>query len=759
MADINPTYFDRVRYTLQHELSDSVTIKEPEGWDNDDKEYARVKDYAGIFAKFSNNLRFVGDSADYITFHKDVYGINAKIRLTKEVAHPQTDIFEKSYSGVLDLSTYSKKKGQVSVKFNASGLQQLIKAREKKKIEIDRTETLDGDAIDPINKEILIMTGREIFLKSDFDVSPTNNDAHTSVESDAGNTRDQTVGFPLRIKTNSHQEILASVLPQSNGTETIGDLGMMIIFDIDRDRTFDIKIKGTFDAFVQRYERIQWAYCQLCLTIYQDGFDHNLKQRIVLEDISDYNSLFGINADYEMDPYRIDGIPFEYENSALALEKGDSLSLELILKADMHFANNAGVRVFAENIIGGYDAGAGKDPIILKLNEESNYPVSAHKVLLAHELTNQMVEIMTGRNDAFYSPELGRAELSGYSEDGIAAYTGFNHGFWLRGFDELPLDDENRYKSLTLSFKDLMGFYKVALGLDLGIQLIAGDKERIIIRDRQYFFNSNVTVRLPFQIQKVKRSVAKDLYFSEVTAGYAKGGEYEEAVGLDEPNAQSSWDTVITRITSTLKLISKIRTDLYGGEFARRKPIRDYATEDTSYDKDVWAWDMKRWQNYFLLRTWEDDFSQAPENVFSPRTAGNLRFSPFNILFYKHGWEIASSFVQYPTDYFRYGSSVANSRMKTRIIGGDAYAENEKEVLNNLFQKAKFVNEWIEFEHVVDHDLLKQVEGSSIILGEEVPNFYGLFEFINEDNVLERGFLFSLKPNKKGKWKILKANR
>ena len=58
---INPTYRDRVRYTLQHKDYGSQLITEPIGWQTDEKEYARNEKYHGIFAKFSNNLKFVGD--------------------------------------------------------------------------------------------------------------------------------------------------------------------------------------------------------------------------------------------------------------------------------------------------------------------------------------------------------------------------------------------------------------------------------------------------------------------------------------------------------------------------------------------------------------------------------------------------------------------------------------------------------------------------------------------------------------------------
>lgn len=65
----------------------------------------------------------------------------------------------------------------------------------------------------------------------------------------------------------------------------------------------------------------------------------------------------------------------------------------------------------------------------------------------------------------------------------------------------------------------------------------------------------------------------------------------------------------------------------------------------------------------------------------------------------------------------------------------------------------------MEFEFEVDFDISEQLEGTTTILGRKIPNKYGLIEFKNENGELERGFLFNLKPNKQGKWKLLKANR
>ena len=181
-------------------------------------------------------------------------------------------------------------------------------------------------------------------------------------------------------------------------------------------------------------------------------------------------------------------------------------------------------------------------------------------------------------------------------------------------------------------------------------------------------------------------------------------------------------------------------------------------TEDTPYDNDNFLMDLKRGiTSTFEQRKWQDDFEKEPTGIFDPSSATNLRFSPFNCLL-RHSWWFGGGFKKYLTDYVRYGSSTANSQLKTKLTGKNEYSENGN-IINSELATARFFPEWIEFEHVCNFEIMKMVEGKNIIQGKEIMNFYGLVEFINENNEKEKGFLFNLKPNGKGQWKILKSNR
>lgn len=747
MGAINPEYFNRVRYTLQSKGFNSVTIPEPIGWRSDEKEYSRHKKYHGIITKFSNNLKFIDAGAEFIDLIRDIKGINAEIRMIRDEKHPQTDKWERTYDGFLDMSTYKKEDQQIAMKFNASGLEKALKTRESEKVEIERDTTIDGDAIDELATKDLQLEGRRIFLKTVYDIRSAENTANMSTQTN-GNTRGEVVGVPLHVVNQSHEEA-QTIIPNTivgNNEHYInsdGTTGNMFFAVSDRNRTLKIKFDLDFDCRIT-YDDINFYNFKVYLTIYKDGNSYNVKENFELLHFGKSTHGNGSTKSYSIN----------YDDT-INLLQGESLALQFHHSMDGENGHSAHFNSRCFNIV-----------CPMTIEENSFFEPSNTKIVMAYELAERLILINTNRSDAFRSDALGRTDI-GYSADGVntGAMTGFAHGHWIRQFDRLPLPSPetsttpevvNKYKAFTTSFKDFMENFTVTWNLGMGIEKV-GFKEIVRIEKLEHFYNNNVTIRLPFQVKKVKRSEAKKQYYSSIEVGFAKGGEYEEAMGLDEYNAQSTFTTAINSLKQVYKIISKYRFDSYGIEFARRKPKTNNNTEDTSYDSNIFGFDLKRFTTTFKIRKWNDDFTQQPTGVFSPETAFNLRMSPLNILL-RHGWKIQAGLTKYLTKYIRYSSSTANSALTTQLFGGYEYVENGN-VINSELERARFVPEWIEFEHVVNFDLIKQIEGTTMIAGKKIYNFYGLVEFINENNKIEKGYLFSLKPNGNGKWKLLKANR
>ncbi|MES2796654.1 MAG: hypothetical protein V4683_11840 [Bacteroidota bacterium] len=741
MSDINLAYNDRIRYTLQNKSQGSLIITEPIGYKNDEKELTRHDQYHGIISRFSNASKFTGSGKDYIKLIDDIEGINGEIISKREERHPQTDEWNLSYSGYLDLSTLELENNEASIKFNSGGIEQLLKARESEQVEIDRTTTIDGKTIPALEPITVGMDGRRIFLKTKYEVQEVENKVRLYNQTN-GQTRGSTTPVPLNLTGKSHEAAQSPIVSTLVGDNTWdrsgnGETGLMLFAISDRDRILKIKFSVSFKVNFLQFDDINFFRFWLRLATYKNASDYIFKENRMLFTDDSYSRLNG----------KTFSVNFE---DTITLLAGESLALVFDQNFDGANGHSAHLEIQPENIVSSFF-----------IEEDSFFEKSQSKAVLAHELLDRLVTIGTNKENAFYSEFLGRTDL-GYPVDGPGSLIGVAHGFWIRQFDKLPIPTENPkvenlFKPLTTSFKDAVASLDAVHNIGIGIETV-GNKERVRLEELSYFYNNNVTIRLPLQVKKVKRYKATNYYYSGLEFGSEKGGDYQEAMGLDEYNTKSTFTTVINRVKETYSKISKYRPDSYGMEFARRKPKSLNDTEDTPYDTDNFIMDLKRGvTSIFEQRKWQDDFEKEPTGVFNPESATNLRFSPFNCLL-RHSWWFGGGFKKYLTDYVSYGSSTANSQLKTKLIGKNEYAENGN-IINSELMKARFFPEWIEFEHVCSFEVMQMVEGKTVILGKEIMNFYGLVEFINENNEKEKGFLFNLKPNGKGQWKVLKSNR
>lgn len=733
MSNINPIINDRIRYTLRNKKLGSLIITEPIGWDEDDKELSRHENYHGIFAKFSNSLKFILSGMEYIDMAKDLYGINEEIQLIREEKHPHTDVWTQTYSGFLDLSTWAKEKNQTSVKFNSGGLELLLKSHESEKVEIDRETSIDGDVIPPLQTINVELEGRRIFLKTKLEADTLNSSGRMEIWSDDGNERSQEVAFTLKMINKSHENAHATIQDSHFNSS-----GGMFFLQSDHYRKLRISFDFNFKWRVTNRHYVVESIFKVLLNKYA-GENNDLVSSTTLFSIEEPQNFDWNNGHVEFD-------------DVIELQQGESLSISFFV-----FANfKDGVylhrqRLYMDtNLIDGW----------LKLDEDSYSSGTNTKAILAHELIERLLWINSNSNFKLVSNYFGRKDI-GYEKDGPGAYLGFTHGFWVRGFDKLPIPTEgppkieNSFKPLTTSFKNCINSNDAVFNIGIGIENILG-KQVLRVEKLQYFYNKNVTIRLPKQVKNVKRSVLSDKYYSSLEFGFSEGGSYEEACGLDEYNVKSSYTTAINRVKNTYSKLSDYRADSYGMEFARRKQKNLNDTEDTSYDNKIWFLDLKKYlPNLYKERRWQDDFEVSPSGVFSPDTATNLRLSPVNCLL-RHSWWFSAGLQKNLTDYIRYGSSEANSFLKTKLIGGNELEENGN-IINSELNKPRFVPELIEFEHVCDFEITQKINGYTTIFGVKTPNIYGLIEFVNEKNEIEKGFLLNLKPNKKGNWLILKS--
>jgi len=746
LSRLQPTFSDRVKYILQHTETGALTIPEPIGWKNDDNEFVRSKAMAGVMTQMTNNLQFTNQGRNFINSVRDVYGVNADLRMVKDERNPRTDEWTRVYSGFLDLSTWSEENSKVSVKFDSSGLLKLIKSRESEKIELDRLDTIDGKVLTALNKETVALNGRKIQLISRLETDSEFNEAFIRIEDDSKKTNQDILGIPLVEDFASNISIgqVPALRVENADTRTTSEpkarVENLFLADSKVESNISLSIKGSVNININRDAFfVENAVGQVRLVRYNNSTDYDFLEILHQQDIGnlDDNSDLIVAVDINL-------------NFNILI--GESLSFQVFIKAGL--GSVIGQEGWIEYQLTNVD-------FTVNINEESFFEPTQAQFYLPHEIGDRLINVISDRNDAFYSTVLGRTDLN-YSEDGEAALIGAANGFQIRGFEP----EDELYKSFTTTWKDFRDTYLNTWNLGMGIELV-GFQERVRIEKLEYFYNKNILIHIGAndengkfqytQVNNVKRTEAKDLYFSGLEFGNEKDIEYDEANGLDEYNSSSTFTTVINRVENKYVKKIKYNNSSYAPEFARRKQRKDTPTEDTKYDKVNFLMDLKRGvTDIFSQRFWQDDFTKEPTGVFSPDTAQNLRLSPFNTLL-RHGWVIATGLIKYPSDYVRFGRSIANSNLSTQLIDGAEYAENGI-IQNQSLESARYKPEFVEFEHEVSFDLLQQVQGKTVVLGEEIPNFHGLVAFRNENGQIEKGFLQNLKPNGNGKWKLLKYN-
>ena len=764
---IDTAYIDRVYYELQNSNVGNLPVPSDDiiGWNEDDKEYARNDDYEGIFAKFSNALRFKGAAKDWINSAIGQLDINAKLRLVKNALDNQMQ-WQRAYEGFLSVRTWEYKDNVVSMKFESGGLENTLKTRRKDKVEIERTETFTGKPIPELELKQLNLPGRRIFLETTFKTDNVNNEAKCKVESNNGSTRAQVCGIPLQLTGQSH-DLANSVFLNSTSNEIGGTTGMMFYALNDRPRTMNITLDFDFDAYFQQYENVQWCRYQVCLTIYENGANYDVKERRVIYELRSSDD--GVTGDLISNGTSLNILPSDFDGAYPSftlpiagsyiteinkLLEGESMALECLLQSDMYGSDvsprpNAGVRCFAQNIVSN-----------LKIEEDSNYDPTLTNGLLAYELLERLVEIMTGDKTNFKSDYYGRVDR-GYAVDGPGAYTFLAHGHWIRQFTS----EDELYKPFATSFLDAFESLEVLHNVGLGIERI-GFKERIIVEDSKYFNNNNVTIRLGkevngvfeyLQVKNVERKVAEDYYYSSITIGSDKGGDYEEVMGLQETNTQANFTTIIEGATNEYKKTAKYRWDPYGEEIIRRRNKITAPTTDQSGDLDIWAHDVKpSATDIFELKTWQDVLEVEPVGMFDPDSSYNFLWSPVQLLL-KHGYKLRAGLNKYPLDSIIFGSSTGKSQVTIQAIGQPTYAENGN-VPNTDLEPARDVPREVKFEFKVDRELIKKIEGYTILPnGQKIPNIYGKVEFMNERGELEKGKIISLKPNGKGQFTLIQS--
>lgn len=742
---MNGSYFKNVRHILEHKAKGLIEIIDPLNYKESEEEFARSKKHHGILTKFSSELKFIKNGLDFIEDVKNNYGLNEVVKLHREERHPHTDKWETVHISELDMTTINVENDVLSIKISGGKLEKQLKARESEKIEIERIETIDGDAIPVLNTENLTISGRELLLESvlktqegQFEI--TDEAVHIADQVTINTPSENFILIPLSLIQTPSDVVYEPILPFSfNNLNNSGEASSMLIINNEATKQFETNIEGdyVFQSIMTASSGFNGANlndwpdilhrCSIGFIKYSGGTDYAFEEYIPIHYVDKTEKSFSTTVNVSRQDF-------------VTLEEGESLAL--VFKHELTLSDSTPFQYYRyidQNTL------VKNLNLSIRISEKSEFESTETKTILLKNLGDRICNIITGHSNIFKSTALTQGEFAN-----VGAYC----GHWLRGFDALPVHEDNKYKPFATSLKDFTQTLKSVFNISLGIENVDGF-EKIVAENMNYFYNPNIAIRLG-KVSNIKRSIAKEYLYSGMEIGYEKGGEYEDVLGLDEPNGKANYITNFTALKNVYKELSKYRADVYGEEIQRRKQKSDNPTEDAKFDTDIFIKDLKRVSGQLVERTWQDDFTQAPTGIFSPDTAKNLRLSPARNL-RRHGSYIGIAFEHYQDKYLKFGSSTANSGMSTQLIGESSPLVENGNILNQNLGQRRFDPEYIEFNHLVDFETIRKLKQTSNFDGDIIPNMYCKVQFINEKNEYEYGYIISIKTSAEGKWKLLKV--
>lgn len=697
-------------------LDGSGTNYEPRNWDNSEREFKRSTKNFSITTELSKDLEFTGAGAKFLIDAYETKSVEANVKMY-EYRYDNPNDWEYVYSvGDFDFSDYSREKNVVKVPFNTGGLNSLIKAKINDKFELNRETSITGEPIEPIQTKEFAVINRPLFLDSLAETSEQDRENDGIFSNYAGNPRNS-INVPLTVVYESDDRFVSALPNQKDDSPGTGLASGCFYYNNNIDKIFNIDIDYSSKVRVTRVG-IPNGNIRLSLTIYENGEDLDVKERIILKEYTNFNNNFS------------DFINVSYSNPSFELKKGESLSLQWRIDVGSSSIFDV-LKLYTTDIYS--SVRIQEDSVRNDLPRRANF-------VFNNDVGRQKMAIINNDPDTYKSEFFESSEFK---------LTGLTSGKWIRGFSDT---------TLTCSLKEFLDNSNALFNMGYNIEVING-KETLVHEPLKHFFRPETKIRIPEQVNNVKRSVAKEFIYNTIKSGYKKpSGDnlYEEVNGLNEFNTSNEYITPITRVIQDYDIESPFRADSEGKELTLRKSIKIFPTEDYRSDKTIFNLDLKNvGTNVYAERTWQDDYEEEPKNIFSPDTATGLRFTPFRNM-ERHFWFLNNAFTKFTNKYIRYSSTRGNSDLITKKAGETEQEENGDFQINKL-ENAIFVSEWIEFEYPLNSELLESVNGYTNVNGRRIPNTYYKVEFINEFNKKEYGYLFSLKPNKEGKWKLLKA--
>lgn len=583
-------------------------VEEPEGWDALKEVLQRSDAYTGMDNLYSSDLVFVENGATYLISKFELYKFDGQIDF--KVEKYCDSVLVNTFTGIINLVTYQEINYRVSVSFEDTGFQRKFLNRIQTPVNLDAELSIEGVNIGALHREEIPFHSKEIIYTANYIVNQALNPIHI-VDGDNGHTTPWTV----------------------QGADVIGATEPLTL-DITSGARYILTNTGTLERNVRIYGRVVisplWNTTRDTGPVetftYTGGFQYRITD-------SDGNHTVYDTPGIEQETANEYDFDFDI---TVRLAPGDSTHIYVL---DDYEETLPGDNTLARDDYATYGTES-----FLSFEEMSVFPSSSVEGFKIYEVLNKVAESITDRVDAIRSDYFGRIDSTpyAYAENGCGSQALYTNGLNIRRM----LNNDGNPFDITANFQQLFNLLNVHDSIGFAIEKIGGIPY-IRIEPKEYFYN-NSPIKTFENVSDLLTSVASEYAWNEVEIGYTNW-EVENINGIDEFNTKHIYAFPVKNINKRLTLITDVVCGGYAIEMTRRQQYNTSPTTDWKFDNNPFLISLNRIEQTFgseEFNPYHQDGDTYPktydvgtiternemflqvENVISPDTSYNLRYSP-----------------------------------------------------------------------------------------------------------------------------------
>jgi hypothetical protein len=657
---------------------DDLEIEEPQGFADIILNMKRDDNWHGIFFEASaSELAFYGAAASYLINKKATEGLKSEVAFKAYQACGVYEQLELIFEGRLDFGKYTPSCGNtclVKIPVEQTGCLMTLRNRYDQKVDLDGTVTF--------NK----MSALQQYDKLNFEMDLPAKELQAAVDGSEATEGEQIV---------------------TNYTNIAGSVSAIMFFrpeySIERYNNISTgQLTGGFNC-----QKVVGALNDDCIN------DFITPQLLLEDDIDCFDGNFQYSSRMKGSLSWTDLELIEVKQKIIKWDGNGDIYTdgEIVAEGDIFFDGSGAPpgSIYYDNTVTGTTTisdgtgfyavlevnvlknGGGSGSTTLTYNPETSFTISAVKVCpdtkanvyMVNEALSRVTEAITDNCLKVKSDYYGRTDSQPYAsaEDGCGSLRVLTSGLKIRRADNPAF-----FASLKDLFEGLRGIDNIGIGIEAN-EIIAG-LNWLRIEPIEHFYQDVEVLRLPF-VPDIEIPTQEQLHYSLIKSGYQKW-EVEGINGLDEPNSNREYRTILTSVNNSLDITSKFVAGSYPIETTRQQSFAKTGAADTSYDNETFIICVDRQAYSFIVE--RGNISDAA-NVFSPETLYNWRIRPYSNLM---RWfkSIANSYpnITDSSNKLYFSSGTGNFRAEGQLNDALCKLENGVKAENRDLSKMDFTN-------------------------------------------------------------------